>query len=94
MYAVLYAPNWPIMNHRYLTVYPKGVFFPKNNHRRLSATFNWRNNLNYERPPEDTSFLVLWRCNKKRNQSDFPHLAKKHIPAPLANFNITPNSPT
>ena len=95
MYAVLYANNWHITNHRYLTVYPKGLCFPKNNHRRLYATGNWINICNYEIPPKDTFFLVLWWCNNKKiNQSDLPHFAKKHISAPFANFTITPNATT
>ena len=34
------------------------------------------------RTPWKTSFFFLWWCNKNFNQSDFPHLAKKHILAP------------
>ena len=85
--------NWYSNNHRYPPIYPEGIFFPKNNHRRLFTAENWIHNCKNYGLPEDTSFLVLWWCNKKWDQSDFPHLAKKHISAMLTKFTLPPMLP-
>ena len=64
MYAVLHASNWHNNNHRYISKYSEGIFFPKNTIRRFSPTSNWRHNCNYEQSPEDTYSFVLWWCKK------------------------------
>ena len=53
MYAVLHAQNWHSKNHRYPPIYPKGICFSKNNHRRLFTVGHWIHNCNYEVTPED-----------------------------------------
>ena len=82
MYVVIHARNWHSTNHIYLTVYPKGILFPKNNHRRLSTTGNWRHNFNYERPPEDTPFLVLWICNNKKEINQIARILQRSTSQP------------
>ena len=64
MYAVLHARNWHSKNHRYLTLYPKGICFPKNNHIRLSATGNWDIISIMKDPPKTPSFLYSFDATK------------------------------
>ena len=41
-----------------------------------------------------TLHFLFYGDTKKYNQSDFPHLAKKHISTTLTNFTITTNATT
>ena len=62
-----YMPATGILRITYPPIYPKGIFFPKNNHRRWYIAGNWIHICNYKRPPEDNSFIVLWRWKKTRS---------------------------
>ena len=76
------------------------------NHRRLFIEGRWIHNCNYEEPPKETSFLVLWWC-KKMQSIRFPtscieahiNLAYKFYPChhychrlrmKIINFRISP----
>ena len=94
MYAVIHDHNWHSHNHRYITIYPKVICFPKNNQRRLYPTINWRHNCKYKRPPEETIIFLLWWCNKSCNQSDIPNFENKHSSDLHTIFTVTPNANT
>ena len=72
----------------------KEFVFLKTNHIRLFTEGHWRHNCNYEGTPADTSFLVLWWCNKNCNQSYCPHLAQKHISTTLKRFTLATTATT
>ena len=79
---MLNSRNWYSHNYRRITIYSQGICFPKNNHRRLSLTSNWRQNFNYERPPEDTPFLVLWRCKNKKEINQIARILQRSTSQP------------
>ena len=63
-YSVLHACNWHSKNHLYTPIYPKGVCFPKNNHRRLFIVGHWGYNFNYEKKLKTLSFLLYGDATK------------------------------
>ena len=72
MYSFLHARNYYSKNRRYPLIYPKRTCFPQNNHSRLSTAGHWINNCNYEVPPKNNSFLIIWWSNKKCDQPKLP----------------------
>ena len=86
MYVILHARKWHIKNHRYPTIYPEGICFPKKKHKRSFTAINWI-------PPNIIPFLY-YGDEKRFDQSYCPHLAKKDISAKLTNFTTIINATT
>ena len=79
MYVVLHARNWYSQNHRYIIIYPQGIWLPKNNQEDYPRQSIGDIILMMKDSPKTLPFCTMMMQQKKKS-TRFPTFHKEVTP--------------